>query len=138
MTRSNFGRKKTARRKLRSNGKSPELHCMKVPTSADPLLLPTSVMAEMVEYAEPRPMEGAPPWLLGFIEWETRQVPVFSFTALINGKEVGAIDSRTRIMILKSLAETGRVPYFGILLRGIPQQVTMQPEDLEETGDDKK
>lgn len=138
MNRSAFGRKKTPKRTLRATGKSPELHCMRVPTDDVTLLLPTSVMAEVVDYSPPRPMEGTPPWLLGFVDWENRQVPVFSFTALINGDPPGAAPPRARIMILKSLNETGRVPYLGVLLAGLPHPVTVTPEDLVETGDEKK
>lgn len=138
MNRTAFGRKKTPKRALRANGKSPELHCMRIPTDEEILLLPTSVMAEVVDYSPPRPMDGTPPWLLGFIDWENRQVPVFSFSALINGDEPGAPGPRSRIMILKSLSESGRVPYLGVLLVGLPHPVTISPEDLVATGDEKK
>jgi chemosensory pili system protein ChpC len=133
-----FGRKKPARRVLRATGRSPELHCMAIPTGRETLLLPTTVMEEVVDFQQPTPMESVPPWLLGHIQWENRQVPVFSFTALINGTEVGAVTPRTRIMILKSLSDSGRVPYLGLLLGDLPHPVTVKPEDLAETGDEKK
>jgi chemotaxis signal transduction protein len=83
-------------------------------------------------------MEYAPPWLLGYIDWENRQVPVFSFSALINGSAVGEISPRSKIMILKSLSDTGRVPYLGIVLSDLPHPVTVMAEGLVETGDEKK
>jgi len=137
-TRSTSRRNKESKRVLRTTGRSPELHCMKIPADGETLLLPTSVMEEVVDYSEPASMEGAPPWLLGYVEWENRQVPVFSFSALINGSPVGEIPARSKIMILKSLAGSGRVPYLGMLLRGLPHPVTVKPEDLEQTGDDNK
>jgi chemosensory pili system protein ChpC len=132
------GRTKAPRRVLRTSGPSPELHCMKVPTDREALLLPTSVMAEVVDFRKPLPMEFAPPWLLGYIDWENRQVPVFSFSALINGSAVGEISPRSKIMILKSLSDTGRVPYLGVLLSDLPHPVTVMREDLVATGDEKK
>lgn len=138
MSRHMMGRKKTARRVLRATGRSPELHCMAIPTQEETLLLPTKVMEEVVDFQPPAAIESAPPWLLGHIEWENRQVPVFSFTALINGSDVGAITPRSKIMILKSLTDSGRVPYLGLLLGDLPHPVTVKPEDLVETGDDKK
>lgn len=132
------GRTKAPKRVLRTAGRSPELHCMIVPTDKETLLLPTSAMAEVVDFRKPLPMEYAPPWLLGYIDWENRQVPVFSFSALINGSAIGEIPPRAKIMILKSLSDAGRVPYLGVLLRDLPHPVTVDAEDLVETGDEKK
>ena len=138
MSRQTLNRKKTARRVLRASGRSPEMHCMAIPALGETLLLPTTVMEEVVDFQQPAAIESAPPWLLGHIQWENRQVPVFSFTALINGSEVGTVTPRSKIMILKSLTDSGRVPYLGLLLGDLPHPITVKPEDLVETGDDKK
>ena len=71
---------------------------MLVPTDAETLVLPTSVMAEVIEYSQPQPMQDVPPWLLGQVEWENRQVPVFSFSALINGTDAGEAPRKAKIM----------------------------------------
>lgn len=133
-----LNRRKSERRVLRATGRSPELHCMAMPTHGESLLLPTTVMEEVVDFQQPTAIDSAPPWLLGQIEWENRQVPVFSFTALINGTDSEAITPHSKIIILKSLTESGRVPYLGLLLGDLPHPVSVKPEDLEETGDDKK
>jgi len=132
------GRKKPARRVLRTSGVSPQLHCMAIPTEDQALLLPTSVMEEVIDFQPPAPIECAPPWLLGNIDWDNRQVPVFSFDALINGTQVDMPPARSKVVILKSLGPSGRVPYLGLLLGGLPHPVTVRLEDLLETGDDKK
>jgi chemosensory pili system protein ChpC len=138
MARQVYGRKRNAKRVLRVSGKTPELHCMIVPAGPYELLVPTSVVAEVVDYTQPEPMEVAPPWLMGHIEWADRQVPLFSFGALINGAEVADIPQRPRVMILKSLNRSGRVPWLGVLLHGLPRPVAIKPEHLVETGDEKK
>jgi chemosensory pili system protein ChpC len=139
MARQTRGRNKAAKKKtLRVSGRQPEIHCMLIPTDPEMLLLPTSVMAEVVDFSQPAPMKEAPPWLLGQVEWENRQVPVFSFNALINGSEVGDVPSRARIMILKSLSDSARVPYLGVVLHDLPRPVTVRDADLVETGDEKK
>ena len=133
------GRGKTGKkRNLRVSGRKPEIHCMLIPTDADLLLLPTSVMAEVVEFSQPEPMPDAPPWLLGQVEWENRQVPVFSFSALISGSDTGEAPERARIMILKSLSDSARVPYLGVVLSDLPRPVTLKEEDCVEMGDEKK
>jgi chemosensory pili system protein ChpC len=139
MARQKNGRKKVGKKKvMRRTGKSLEIHCMLIPTDLETLLLPTSTMSEVIDYSPPEPIDAAPPWLLGQIEWQNRQVPVFSFSALINGADVGKVPSNSKIMILKSLSESARVPYLGLLLGDLPHPVSVTEEKLVETGDEKK
>jgi chemosensory pili system protein ChpC len=137
------GRKKTSghrssKKVLRKAGKSPIIPCMLAPTEEDVLLLPTSVLAEVVDFQSPSPMAQAPSWLIGQFEWEERQVPVFSFFALINGGDPGEISSRSKIMVIKSLSGSGRVPYLGVLLSDLPRMTSVKEFDLEQTGDKSK
>lgn len=132
------GRNAPKKKVLRRTGKPAVLHCMMIPVDHETLLLPTSAMAEVVDFQPPRPTEAAPPWLLGQIDWEDRQVPVFGFGALINGTEVGEVPKRSKIMILKSLTESTRMPYLGLLMSDLPRPVQVRENDLQQTGDDKK
>jgi len=138
MERKKTSGKKTTKKVLRKAGISPTLHCMLAPTEEDILLLPTSVLAEVVDFEQPSPMVEAPSWLIGQIEWEKRQVPVFSFYALINGGDPGEISPRSKIMVIKSLSESGRVPYLGVLLSDLPRMTHVKEFDLEQTGDKSK
>ena len=139
MARQMNGRRKTAKKKvLRKSGKTPEIRCMLIPTNPEILLLPTSTMAEVIDFSPPEPMDATPPWLLGQVEWESRQVPIFSFSALINGTDVGEVPAKSKIMILKSLSDSARVPYLGLLLGDLPQPVIVKENKLVETGDEKK
>jgi len=138
-TRKAAGRKKVGAKKvMRRSGKSPEIHCMMIPVDEETLLLPTSVMAEVLDYTPPDSMDKSPPWLLGQVEWESRQVPVFSFSALINNHDPDEINPRSKIMILKSLSESARVPYLGLVLTGLPRPVVVKEDSLMATGDEKK
>jgi chemosensory pili system protein ChpC len=138
-TRKTAGRKKVGAKKvMRRSGKSPKIHCMMIPVDEETLLLPTSVMAEVLDYTPPESMENSPPWLLGQVEWESRQVPVFNFSALINNRDPDAVNPRSKIMILKSLSDSARVPYLGLLLTGLPRPVVIKEDSLMATGDEKK
>jgi chemosensory pili system protein ChpC len=140
MTGAPKGRKKVGAKKkvMRRSGKSPEIRCLLIPADGETLLLPMTAMAEVVDITQLQAIEDAPPWLLGQIEWESRQVPVFSFSALINGKDVGTLSARSKIMVLKSLSESTRVPYLGLLLNDLPRPVTVKEDTLVSTGDEKK
>lgn len=132
-------RKKTGAKKvMRKSGKSPEVRCLLIPTDGETLLLPITTMAEVVDITQLEAMDDTPPWLLGQIEWESRQVPVFSFSALINGRDVGTLSARSKIMILKSLSASARMPYLGLLLAGLPRPIVVKEDALVSTGDEKK
>ena len=132
------GRNSPKKKVMRKSGKAPILHCMMVPAGDETLLLPTSVMAEVIDYQPPRPQTEAPPWLLGQVDWENRQVPVFSFSALIHGSEVDTITRRSKIMVLKSLTDSTRMPYIGLLMSDLPRPIQVEDTDLSETGDENK
>ena len=101
---------------MRRAGKSPEIHCMLIPTDPETLLLPTSTMAEVIDYTVPEAMDTAPPWLLGQVEWEGRQVPVFSFTALINGTDPGEVPSKPKIMMVSKGVNSASMSDIAFLL----------------------
>lgn len=132
------GSRRNGKKVLRRSGKSPVIHCMFAPTDGETLLLPTSAVAEVIDYQKPVPVENTPPWLLGQVEWSNRQVPVFSFTALINGTDLSETSGRSKILILKSLADSSRVPYLGVLLSGLPRMTPIEEQDFVETGDEKR
>jgi chemosensory pili system protein ChpC len=119
-------------------GKMPSVHCMLAPLENASLLLPTQVVAEVVEYQQPEPISATPDWFLGQIDWESRQIPVFSYSSLIQGTAPAPIAMRNRIMVVKSLSESGRVSYLGFLVSDIPKLVNVLPDHLTNTGDENK
>jgi chemosensory pili system protein ChpC len=139
MAKSTYGKKNAGRKRvLRRSGVPPEIHCMVIPAQDATLLWPTSVMAEVMDYSEPQPIEESPPWLFGQVEWEGRQVPLFDFSALINGTVPAAPSARARIMVLKSLSDSNRMPYIGLVMTGLPRPATLKESALKQTGDEKK
>lgn len=128
---------KNGRKVLRRSGKSRELHCMLVPSDEESLLLPTTILEEVVDFTPPEPMAGAPAWLLGEVAWDNRQVPVFDFSSLINGEDPEPT-ANAHIMVIKSLSDEGRVPYLGLLLSDLPKPVSVKEDELEAAGDDKR
>ena len=115
-----------------------KVHCALAPMPAESLLLPTSAIAEVIKYVEPSPLSSTPQWFLGQIDWENRQVPVVSYAALISGQEPGEISSTNRIMIVKSLSDSARMPYLGILISDIPSLISVQQDEVVHTGDERK
>jgi chemosensory pili system protein ChpC len=138
MTSDKRNRRKNGKKVLRKSGKPRELHCMQVPSHGEQLLLPTTILEEVIDFTAPEPMAGSPPWLLGEVEWDNRQVPVFDFSALINGEDPESPGGGSHIMVIKSLSEDGRIPYLGLLLSNLPKPLKIDEGTLEEIGDDKR
>ena len=114
------------------------VHCTLAPMEDEFLLLPTNVITEVIEYTRPLAAQAAPQWFLGHIDWQNRQVPVFSYAALISGNPPDEITSKTRIMIVKSLSDSARIPYLGIIISDIPRLLSVEMEEVLHTGDDRK
>lgn len=137
------GRKKTGRRTARrrtpAGRKAVErkpvagqtIHCTVALTGGQSVVLPTSAIAEITDYAPPSPLENAPEWLLGQVEWEDWQVPVISFGAMTQGEAPESATGRSRIMVVKSLSNSTRVPFIGVLVSEIPRLAKLSENDLE-------
>jgi chemosensory pili system protein ChpC len=94
------------------------------------ILLPGSTVAEVVGYIEPRPIAGAPGWLLGEVGWNDWSVPVVSFAMLAGKLETEAATEANRILVIKSLSASSSAPYVGILISGVPRMLQVSNEAI--------
>ncbi|MDX1555293.1 MAG: chemotaxis protein CheW [Xanthomonadales bacterium] len=117
------------------NGAGKTIHCTLALTGKWSMVLPTSTIAEITDYAPPAPLENTPPWLLGQVEWEDWQVPVISYGALIDGETPESATAHSRIMVVKSLSSAARVPFIGVMVREIPKLANISENELQFTGD---
>lgn len=93
------------------------------------LLLPNATIAEVLSYAPPEPVDGAPEWLLGRIRWRGWQLPLIAFARLAGvAAEKGGLGSK--MIVLKALGGDPKAPYFAILTQGFPRLVTVSRAGL--------
>ncbi|RFF28357.1 MULTISPECIES: chemotaxis protein CheW [unclassified Wenzhouxiangella] len=112
-----------------------EIRSVLVPVTGVELLLPNATVAEMVGFSEPDPIPEAVDWVLGTILWHGWQVPVISYSRLIEKSDGEDLDG-ARICILKTLIDTDRMPYMAIVTQGHPRLVTITEDNLEEIPTD--
>lgn len=94
------------------------------------LLLPNAAIAEVLSYAPPEPVAGAPDWLLGRMRWRGWQLPLISFSRLAGlAVEQGGLGSK--VLVFKALGGDAKAPYFAILTQGFPRLVTVSREGLK-------
>lgn len=88
------------------------------------LLLPNAAIAEVLSYAPPDPIAGAPDWLLGRIRWRGWALPLIAFSRFSGiAEEQGGLGSK--VIVLKALGGDTKHPYFAVLTHGFPRLVTV-------------
>jgi chemosensory pili system protein ChpC len=94
------------------------------------LLLPNATIAEVLSYADPEPVAGAPDWLLGRIRWRGWQLPLVAFSRLTGvAGEQGGLGSK--VLVVKAFGGNPKLPYFALLTQGFPRLVTVSRQALE-------
>ena len=101
------------------------------------LLLPNATMAEVLSYATPEPIEGAPDWLLGRIRWRGYPLPLVAFAQLAGLGEERA-DLGSKVVVLKALGGRTQLPYFALLTQGFPRLVTVSRDALLADGEEEE
>ena len=108
------------------SAKVEELYSLLVPLVEGRLIVPRACIAEVVGFSQPEPVPGAPPWLLGRMEWNGRSVALASFEGIL-GDPVPRTGPRSRVVIFRALGDTLPVRFFGLLTQGFPQLVRVNP-----------
>ena len=117
---------------IAATGKTSDVvHCLTIPLNDETALLPNSAIAEVIGFKEPTPIDDAPDWFLGYIEWREKRVPLISFEA-VSGKGLTTAKKNSRIAILNTLNGNTQIPYVGILSQGIPSLVIVHEQGLED------
>jgi chemosensory pili system protein ChpC len=107
-----------------------ELYSLLVPLAHERLIVPRASVAEVIAYQAPDEMQGAPPWYLGTIGWNGRNVPVASFEGAC-GQAIPSAGGRTRIVVFYCLGDKLQSGFFGLLTQGFPQLVRVNPDVLK-------
>ena len=110
--------------------KEKELRVIVAPLISGRVLLPGSVVAEVISHHPPEPLKNTPDWMLGELEWNGWQVPVISYAGMMNHASNDPVSKQTRILIFKTLSERAPVPYVGMLIQGLPKLTNLRSTTL--------
>jgi chemosensory pili system protein ChpC len=112
-----------------SSAEVKEVRSVLIPLGDCQLLLPNAVVAEVMGYQAPEPVEGAPDWFLGNVAWRGILTPVVSYEAM-KGGEVVMPGHRGRIVIINALNEHPRFSHFGLVVQAIPSLVRVSADNV--------
>jgi len=113
---------------------SHEIRVLMAPIAGGGLLVPGSVVAEVIDFASPKPYRDAPDWLMGELEWKGWHIPIVNFARLAGTSGDNRVPPRSRILVVRTLTEDSSVLYIGLIIGGLPRFRTVTTGNLEETA----
>lgn len=107
----------------------PEVASLLIPMHGEPLILPNVSVAEIVPLNDIEMMDDTPGWYIGLVEWRSVKVPLLSFESL-NGDALIEPNEFTRMAVINGTQDTAKLPFFAIMVQGIPRLVRVFPEEI--------
>jgi chemosensory pili system protein ChpC len=94
------------------------------------VILPNSLVVEVLPFATPLQIETAPHWVAGAMLWHNLTTPLVSLGRLIFRIPPDA-DLNSRIIIVNTLGTDSRLLHFGILGTSAPRPLNLQRENID-------
>lgn len=101
-----------------------------IPLADMRLLLPTTCIAEIIDWQEAEAVDDAPAWWLGMLEWRGLRIPLLSFEAA-NGRAHGEVSRRGRIAVLNGIGGDPDLPFYALQLQGIPHLILVDQANID-------
>ncbi|MCW8963171.1 MAG: chemotaxis protein CheW [Gammaproteobacteria bacterium] len=109
-------------------GEAKQVRGLLIPLQAIRLILPDSMIVQIVTGAEISPISNAPTWLQGTAVWQKRIIPAISFEVAAN-QQYRPIEN-PRLLVLKSINNIDKMPFYAITLAGIPRPARVSGENM--------
>ncbi len=106
-----------------------ELYCILLPVGNGKLMLPRSIVEEVRGLAEPTPVPGSPPWLMGEVRWRGSAIPLIATEPLMGGA-IPAPSRRSRMIVLRAPPGTLEPAAMAVLAQGFPYILRVTPQLL--------
>ena len=112
-----------------------EIQSLLVPMQQKPLLLPMACLAEVIDYFRPENSTDEDDWYLGDIEWRGVLIPLVSFERF-NQNRFTEFSATARIAIMNKTVDTAKHGFYGLVVQGIPQPLTLTRGDIHPSSDE--
>lgn len=111
-----------------------KIRCLTLPLHGMRLIIPNTVIAEVLDYRAPEQAANLPEWMLGILSWRGRGVPVIAFEKLL-GKEQGMRTEETRLVVCNTINGNTRIPFIALQVEGIPHLIQVDNNMLAHDND---
>lgn len=110
------------------------VRCLLIPLADIQLLLPGTLIAEVLPYREPDALiENAPDWLLGSLRWRGNDVPLLDLDNLLELEHPEEDDEELpdyRIIITYGLINNEKLPFYAFIADGMPRTISVTADTL--------
>jgi chemosensory pili system protein ChpC len=110
------------------------LRALRMELQANDLLLPYSLVQEIIAWHPPTALDSAPDWLLGSLDWRGRPLPVVSPDRLV-GTASGQLGRRAHVTVCSLMNPQSALPCVGLVSDQVPRLVRLQTHQLGITTD---
>lgn len=97
------------------------------------LIVPYALVAEITDVALPEGSIHLGRNEASMVEWRGQQVPLVSVEAM-NGEHVPTIGRRVRCVVLYGTDPERALPYYAVLLSGVPRSEQVRRDQIESAG----
>ncbi|WP_157729791.1 chemotaxis protein CheW [Bacterioplanes sanyensis] len=115
----------------KSAAKGPSrLNCLLLPLKDRNMLLPNVTVAEIVPFSHLLTTNSTVDWVLGRVDWRGVTVPVLCYE-MLNKQGAPAPNPDARFAIINGVGAHPQMPFFALLIQGIPRIVHVHEKDLQ-------
>lgn len=105
------------------------LRCLLITVQGGQVILPNSLVVEVLPFATPLRIEAAPHWVVGAMLWRNLTTPLVSLGRLIF-RVAPEADLNSRIIFINALGSDSRLPHFGFLSTSVPRPLSLQRQEI--------
>lgn len=101
------------------------LHALIIPTLRLPIMVPSSLTAEIMFVPKINPMPFSEPWVLGLAAWRSLAIPIISIECLLGDTQPPIPHEQCKLVVFQPLQGRSEWDFFSILASGDPQPYTV-------------
>jgi chemosensory pili system protein ChpC len=110
------------------------IRCLSLPLENTDLLVPGSVVAEVIPYLSHTPIDQDTPWMLGRIPWRGLALPLVSFEVAANLSKRPAIGRR--VAVFNTIGGNPALPFYALFIQAVPRLIQLDRHNLKEIHGD--
>ena len=110
------------------------IRCLSLPLQDAVLLVPGSVVSEVVPYVSHTPVKADSEWLLGRLIWRGLALPLLSFEVVAELAERPTIGRR--IAVFNTVGGNPALPFYAIFVQAVPKLVQLEDHRLKDLDSD--
>lgn len=110
-----------------------EIRAVLIPTAKDrKLLLPNAMVAEVMTYRDPEPVDLGKKWITGAIDWRGNRLFLIDFAYLTDETANTEHNRKSHnIAVIKTINYTDKMSHFAVLSKGIPKLQLVSRGDMQ-------